>query len=482
MKEKKENRDRGFDERRLYRRRRRIRNQIIAYITVGIFFAAIVVGAVIGIRKLMGIIAERRQAEEMERQLEDMEQPEDESAVVEPPEQIEGEQPEEDVDWLEEIVETAIAPMPLEDRVAGLFIVTPEDITGVGKVITAGDATQEALNKYAVGGLVYFDQNIVDKEQLTEMLSKTAAMSKYPIFLAVDEEGGSVRRVGNNLDVAQVGDMADIGAGGDAMAAYNAGAEIASYLYELGFNLDFAPVADIVADASSSAIGKRSFGGDPAAVGDMVSAAVGGLQDTGVSSCLKHFPGIGGTTEDTHEGMATLEKTADDLRAAEFMPFQAGMDAGVHMVMVSHVSAPNLSGDNTPCSLSGEVITNLLRGELGYQGIVITDAMNMSAITEYYGADEAAVMALKAGADMILMPEDFEAAYEGVLTAVRDGVITEEQINESLRRIFRVKYRDRVDQDGNVVDVISGQQEQTAGEGEGQEDAAEGGGEEQAAE
>ena len=164
------------------------------------------------------------------------------------------------------------------------------------------------------------------------------------------------------------------------------------------------------------------------------------------------------------------------------MPFQAGMDAGVHMVMVSHVSAPNLSGDNTPCSLSGEVITNLLRGELGYQGIVITDAMNMSAITEYYGADEAAVMALKAGADMILMPEDFEAAYEGVLTAVRDGVITEEQINESLRRIFRVKYRDRVDQDGNVVDVISGQQEQTAGEGEGQEDAAEGGGEEQAAE
>lgn len=482
MKEKKENRDRGFDERRLYRRRRRIRNQIIAYITVGIFFAAIVVGAVIGIRKLMGIIAERRQAEEMERQLEDMEQPEDESAVVEPPEQIEGEQPEEDVDWLEEIVETAIAPMPLEDRVAGLFIVTPEDITGVGKVITAGDATQEALNKYAVGGLVYFDQNIVDKEQLTEMLSKTAAMSKYPIFLAVDEEGGSVRRVGNNLDVAQVGDMADIGAGGDAMAAYNAGAEIASYLYELGFNLDFAPVADIVADASSSAIGKRSFGGDPAAVGDMVSAAVGGLQDTGVSSCLKHFPGIGGTTEDTHEGMATLEKTADDLRAAEFMPFQAGMDAGVHMVMVSHVSAPNLSGDNTPCSLSGEVITNLLRGELGYQGIVITDAMNMSAITEYYGADEAAVMALKAGADMILMPEDFEAAYEGVLTAVRDGVITEEQINESLRRIFRVKYRDRVDQDGNVVDVISGQQEQTAGEEEGQEDAAEGGGEEQAAE
>lgn len=447
--------DREFDERRLYRRRRRIRNQIIAYITVVIFFAAIVVGAVIGIRKLMGILAERRQAEEMERQLEEMEQQEEETAVVEPPAPIEESQAE-DVDWLEEIVDTAIASMPLEDKVAGLFVVRSEDITGVEKVITAGDATQEALNKYAVGGLVYFSQNIVDKEQLTEMLSKTASMSKYPIFLAVDEEGGSVRRVGDSsIEVAEIGDMADIGAGGDTMAAYNAGAEIASYLYELGFNLDFAPVADIVADASSSAIGKRSFGSEPAMVGDMVSAAVGGLQDTGISSCLKHFPGIGAVAEDTHEGMATLEKSADDLRASEFIPFKSGIDAGVHLVMVSHVSIPGIIGDDTPCSLSEEIITNMLRGELGYNGIVITDAMNMSAITEYYESAEAAIMALNAGADMILMPENFGEAYEGVLTAVRDGMLSEERIDESLRRIYRVKYRDRVDQDGNVVDAIS---------------------------
>lgn len=165
--------------------------------------------------------------------------------------------------------------------------------------------------------------------------------------------------------------MADIGAGGDTMAAYNAGAEIASYLYELGFNLDFAPVADIVADASSSAIGKRSFGGDPVTVGGMVSGAVGGLQDTGISACLKHFPGIGATTEDTHEGMATLEKTADDLRAAEFIPFQEGINAGVHCIMVSHVSAPNITGGDTPCSLSGEVITNLLRGSWGITALLL---------------------------------------------------------------------------------------------------------------
>ncbi len=120
------------------------------------------------------------------------------------------------------------------------------------------------------------------------------------------------------------------------MTAYNAGAEIASYLYELGFNLDFAPVADVVADVSASAIGKRSFGGDPAAVGDMVAAAVGGFQDTGISSCLKHFPGIGAASADTHEGMAVLEKSLDELRASEFIPFRSGIDAGAHMIMVGH--------------------------------------------------------------------------------------------------------------------------------------------------
>ncbi len=296
------------------------------------------------------------------------------------------------------------------------------------------------------------------------MLSKTTMMSKYPIFLAVDEEGGSVRRVGSSgIEVTEVGDMADIGAAGDTMTAYNAGAEIASYLYELGFNLDFAPVADVVADVSASAIGKRSFGGDPAAVGDMVAAAVGGFQDTGISSCLKHFPGIGAASADTHEGMAVLEKSLDELRASEFIPFRSGIDAGAHMIMVGHVSMPGVVGDDTPCSLSEEVVTNWLRGELGYNGIVITDAMNMSAITEYYSADQAAVMALQAGVDMILMPDGFEAAYEGVLAAVRDGVISEERINESLKRIYRIKYRDRVDQDGNVVDNMAA--EQQTGEG-----------------
>lgn len=443
-----ENRD--YDERREYRRKRRIRNQIIAYITVVLFFAAIVAGAFFGIRAITSKVSEKQQAEELAKQLEHISA---EEAVVEPPViETEEQEPEEEVDWLEEMVEASISEMPLEDRVAGLFMITPEALTGVDKAIRAGEGTREALNKYAVGGLVYFSQNITDKEQLMEMLTNTRSMSKYPIFLAVDEEGGTVRRVGDSsIEVEEVGNMSDIGAAGDVNAAYDSGAVIATYLYELGFNVDFAPVADVVADVENSAIGTRSFGSDPAAVGDMVSSMVSGIQDTGISSCLKHFPGIGAASEDTHDGMVVIEKSAEELSASELIPFKAGIGAGAHFVMVGHASLPNVIGDNTPCSLSEAVITNTLRGELGYNGIVITDAMNMSAITEYYAADEAAVMALKAGADMILMPENFETAYNGVLAAVQEGVIAEERVNESLKRIYRVKYRDKVDQSGNVV-------------------------------
>ncbi len=461
-----------YDEKRLYRRKRRIRNQIIAYVTVVIFFAAIMAGVVFGVRALTKLLSEKRQEEELAKQLEEMEN--EEETVIEPP--ISVAPPEEEVDWLEEMVASSIENMPLEDKVAGLFIVTPESVTGVGQVIQAGEATQEALNKYPVGGFVYFDQNIVDKEQFVQMLSNTMGMRpEYPLFLAVDEEGGSVRRVGKNIEVTEVGDMADIGAGGDTMKAYDAGTTIGFYLYELGLNLDFAPVADIVADPSNSSIGKRSFGGDPVLAGDMAAAMVTGIQERGVSSCLKHFPGIGSVAGDTHDGMAVLEKNLDELRAAEFQAFRAGIEAGAHFVMVSHISVPNVVGDNTPSSLSEEMITNLLRGELGYNGIVITDAMNMTAITEYYTADDAAVRALKAGADMVLMPENFETAYQGVLNAVKEGVIAEERINESLKRIYRVKLRDRIDAEGNVVDSVVGENPAEGGEGTVPEGPAEGG-------
>ena len=276
------------------------------------------------------------------------------------------------------------------------------------------------------------------------MLSATAGYNLYDMFFAVDEEGGKVSRVQKSkIEVPEVGNMSEIGATGDANKAYEAGKTIGQYLRELGFNVDFAPVADVVTATDKATIGDRSFGSDPAVVGQMVQKCAEGIQENGVSACLKHFPGLGDTTTDTHEERVVIEKSLEELQATDFVAFKDAIDAGVDFVMVSHATATGID-EVYPSSLSKKVITEQLRDYLGYDGIVITDAFNMKAITEYYTTEEACVKAIKAGADMILMPENFEAGYNAVLEAVKDGSISEERIDESLKRIFRVKKRDAI--------------------------------------
>lgn len=423
-------------DRREYRRKRRVRNQIISYIVLAVILIGLAAGGVIGVQKILKILNDKKHTEELQKQLQELSENEEEPAVIEAPD--EQTEPVEETDYLEEIVNSTIAEMPLEDKVAGLFFITPEALTDTDVVVRAGDTTREKLREHSVGGLIYFSQNIKDAEQLSGMLQNTADWSNYPIFLAVDEEGGSVSRVAEAGLADNVGPMAEIGASGDAALAKEAGASIGAYLSGFGFNLDFAPVADVITEGNT-VIGDRSFGTDVNLVSPMVAAMVEGLQDNGVNACLKHFPGLGDTTEDTHDGLAASEKTLDEFTAQDFPVYQAGIDAGVKFIMVSHLSTPNVVGDNTPASLSSMMITDILRGQLGYQGIVITDAMNMTAITDYYTPGDAAVKALQAGADMILMPEDFQAAYQGVLDAVNNGTLTEERIDESLRRIYRVK-------------------------------------------
>lgn len=436
-----------FDEemdRREFRRKRRVQNQVIAYISAVIMLAVILAGAGLGIRKGITAWNDKKEAQELQAQMEEMSANQEDQVVVEAP--VETEEPvvEEEKSQLDEIVDACIAEMPLEDKVAGLFIITPEALTGTDVAIKAGDTTKEKLSQYAVGGLIYAKQNIKSADQLKEMISGTQGFSKYPLFIGIDEEGGSVSRIAESGLADNVGTMGDIGTSGDPSKAKEAGSAIAAYLSEYGFNLDFAPVADVILEGNSI-IGDRSFGSNAGDDAAMVSACVEGLQEGDVSACLKHFPGLGSTTEDTHEGMATSEKTKEDFETTDFLSFQGGIDAGADFVMVSHLSVPNITGDNTPSSLSDKMITDILRGELGFNGIVITDAMDMKAVTDYYTSDEAAVKALQAGADMILMPEDFEAAYQGVLDAVNNGTLSEERINESLQRIYRVKYSDKVE-------------------------------------
>lgn len=341
------------------------------------------------------------------------------------------------------IVEKILSEMTLEEKVLQMFIVTPEDLMGY----TASDSiSKESIEKYPVGGIILFAHNIVDEPQLRDMLAKTKQYYKelgyVKPFLSTDEEGGDVVRVANNpaFDLPTFPDMSEIGKTKDLKRAYEVGKQIGKYLADLGFNLDYAPVADVLSEPSNTVIGKRSFGSDPDLVADMNMEVVRGLEENGVYASLKHFPGHGATVEDTHEGLAYTNKTLEELYETELKPFAKGIEEGVPFIMISHISVPNVTGSNEPSSVSKKIVNDLLREEMKFEGIIITDAMNMGAISEYYDSNQIGVMAILAGVDIVLMPYNFESAYEGVLEAVKEGEITEQRIDESVRRILKVKY------------------------------------------
>lgn len=431
------------EERRL-RRRKDTRDAVVVLIVFAMIVALVVAGAVFGISKLMsgrnhtpvnGNAGADTQATETQ-ETESIPQTEEPEATEAQTQTV--------VDPLVEQAAQIVSGMTLEEKVAQMFFITPEALTGYGQVTVAGDATNEAYQKYPVGGLIYNSQNLVDIDQTKTMMAK---MQQYadsrislPVFLGVDEEGGSVTRIASNeaYGLTNVNNMSDIGATGDTQNAYQAGVTIGTYLSDLGFNLDFAPVADVLT-VSDSVIGNRSFGTDSELVASMALSELQGLESMGIQGVVKHFPGHGGVSGDSHSGAVSTDKSLEELFASELVPFQRAIDGGAQFLMVGHIAAPNVTGDDTPASLSKVMITDVLRTQMGYQGVVITDAMNMTAITANHAADEAAVLAVNAGADMILMPEDFGKAYNGVIDAVNNGTIEEYRINEAVVRIVKAK-------------------------------------------
>lgn len=337
--------------------------------------------------------------------------------------------------------------MTLEQKVAQLFFVTPEELTGVECATIAGNMTKAAIADKPVGGLIYFSQNIVGNQQFRDMVAGNVGFTQesgagIPAFSGIDEEGGPlVARIARSgyFEVQTFPNMADIGASGDTSQAANVGTTIGSYLKDIGLTVDFAPDSDVLTNPDNTAIGKRSFGSDPDLVSSMVSAEVEAMVATGTCPCAKHFPGHGDTAGDSHTGEAISNRSMDDLISCEYKPFSAAIEAGVPFIMVGHIKTPNAAADDLPATLSSKMITDELRGRLGFEGVVISDSMSMGAITQYYDQATAGVMFLQAGGDMLLMPEDLGAMYQGILDAVNSGTLTEERIDESVLRILNAK-------------------------------------------
>lgn len=332
--------------------------------------------------------------------------------------------------------ESVLAGMSEREKVCQLFIVFPSQITGVGTVTAAGEATRKALETYPVGGMIYDRSNLVSQEQVRKMLHKTQEYARVPLILTCDEEGGRVNRLMSTVGTTYIGPMLSYSDQGTEQAAENA-RTIASDLLSCGFNTDLAPVADVWSNKKNTVIGDRAYSTDYSEAAELVAAAVEGFHRGGAACTLKHFPGHGDTSADSHYGSVYVYKSMEKIRAEELQPFRAGIAAGADAVMMGHLIISDVSDE--PALFSHELVTDVLRGELGFDGVVMTDSLQMQAMTDHYGSGEIAVKAIKAGVDVLLCPADLDKAINALLRAVETGELTQERIDESVLRVLRLK-------------------------------------------
>jgi beta-N-acetylhexosaminidase len=345
-------------------------------------------------------------------------------------------------DPVERSIDRIIASMPLEDRAGQLFMAAIITDARGRPVVTVDEDVREFLRTVRPGGVILFGANLIDPEQTRTLVRDLQAASPYPLIIAVDQEGGVVSRLTSSsaMPATRVPSARRIGLTGDEELAYQVGLVTGRELRSLGITMNFAPVADILTNPENPVIGTRAFGSDPDLVSRMVAATVRGLQDSGVSAVLKHFPGHGDTAADTHLQGVTVAHDLDRLRMVEFNPFRAGFDAGADGVMTAHIGIPGVTGDNIPATLSPQVLRSLLRDELSFDGVIVTDSLIMGALALHGNPEDLPVAAFRAGADMLLYPPVPKASHRRFVQAVVAGEIPEEALDEAVRRILRIKF------------------------------------------
>ncbi|AOY76394.1 glycoside hydrolase family 3 protein [Clostridium formicaceticum] len=338
-------------------------------------------------------------------------------------------------------IEAYLKTMTLEEKVGQVFMQAFRYDTDNKRLTSLDENTKNKILKYHLGGVIFFSENIDTIDQTQRLIEAMQQVSRIPLFISVDEEGGIVSRLNSspNMPATKLPGNKVLGDTENVAFAYKVGRLLGKELTSLGFNMNLAPVADVNTNPQNPVIGERSFGSDPHKTGEMVAQMVKGIQDENISAVVKHFPGHGDTSLDTHKEAVTLPHGIERLKAVEFLPFKKGIEAGVDGVMLGHLLVPSITSDSLPATFSWKVV-DLLRNHLKYEKLIITDALEMKAITKYWTPEEAAVLAFAAGADILLMPSSLEKAYEGLLKAVKEGRITEERLNESVRRILNVKY------------------------------------------
>lgn len=366
------------------------------------------------------------------------------------------------------VVDNLMSKMTLRQKIAQMMMPDfrkwqTESDSGQKNFQVMNDEVAQIIKDYDFGGVILFAENVAQTDQtlkLTTDLQEAATGgtdgSNIPLLLTIDQEGGIVYRLGSGT--ALPGNMA-LGATRSTDAATQSGEVIGRELSALGINVDFAPVADVNSNPSNPVIGLRSYGSDPELVGSMATAAMKGMQKYNIATAAKHFPGHGDTATDSHTGLPCVDKSLDELRQCELVPFQKMIDNGVDMLMTAHIQYPQVEKETAiskkdgseislPATLSKTILTDLVRNEMHYDGIIVTDALNMDAISQNFGETDACIRAIKAGVDICLMPTilrskadmpKMDAILDGVEAAVNSGEISVDRINESVKRILSLK-------------------------------------------
>lgn len=340
-----------------------------------------------------------------------------------------------EIDEKESWIEEKMKSMSLEEKIGQMLIVYDYSQE-------VDDELLNKLNEIKPGGFILFRKNFANYEQTQKLISDINSTSEIPMFISIDQEGGRVQRL-KELDdqtITLFPSMYELGNTNDENLADEVGKVMGEELRVFNINMNFAPVLDIYSNPSNTVIGDRSFGRTAETVSKMALSFSEGLKSTGIIPVYKHFPGHGNTFEDSHDTLPIINKTKEELMELELKPFIDAIDNGAEVIMVGHLAVPKITGDTTPASLSRKIVTDLLKKELGFEGIVITDALNMGALTSKYSEEEIYINAINAGVDLLLMPNFNKETINMLINAINNGTIKIEEIDDSVTKILSLKY------------------------------------------
>ena len=342
---------------------------------------------------------------------------------------------EEEKDKEKDIVIEQLNSLSLDEKIGQMLMISYRSTI-------ADDNLKSVLNDVKPGGFIMFSENFESYTQVQQFLNDINSFNDIPMFISVDQEG-RVQRLKSLTDkkVTVFPSMLELGSTNDEKLSYDVGRVMGEELGVFGINMDFAPVLDIYSNPNNTVIGNRSFGNTYEVVSKMALSFAKGLESTNVIPVYKHFPGHGDTDVDSHYDLPVINKSREELLSLEIKPFIDAINNGAQVIMIGHLAVPKIAGSDTPASLSKEIITDFLKEELGYKGLVITDALNMGALTDNYTSKEIYVMAINAGVDILLMPSPARDAVKIIKEAVVNGEISEDKINSSVEKILRLKLK-----------------------------------------